>query len=85
MTGSDGTATAQPAEDTGEPDAADLALDEIVGRREQEKHGETVPPQVDPSNTRAHGKSADPTVDPVTGLTSPAAVSAFVRRASRQA
>lgn len=78
------TAAKQPAEDTGAPDAADLALDEIVGRREQEKHDVEAVPQIKPANTRARGKPAKPIVDPVTGLTSPAAVSAFVRGASRQ-
>ena len=84
VAGADGTGTAQPAEENGEPDAADLALDEIVGRCEQEKHDlseETVSPQ--PANARVHRKPAN-LVDPVTGITSPAAVSAFVRGASRQ-
>ena len=75
------------AEDTGEPDEADLALDEIVGRREQEKHDlsdATVSCPVGRSNTRGYGKPANPGVDPVTGLTSPEAVSAFVRQAMRR-
>jgi hypothetical protein len=81
-----GTQTAQSAADTGHPDEADLALDELVSPLKREKHDlveETVSPPVKPSSGRVHRKPAN-FVDPVTGLTSPAAVSAFVRGASRQ-
>jgi hypothetical protein len=81
------TWTAQSAADTGNSDAADLALDEIMGRREQEKQDldeETVSCPVNPSDTLDNEKPAKPIVDPVTGLTSAAAVSAFVRGASRR-
>jgi Family of unknown function (DUF5906) len=81
-----GTQTAQSAADTGHPDEADLALDELVSPLKKEKHDlveETVSPPVKPSSSRVHRKPAN-LVDPVTGLTSPAAVSAFVRGASRQ-
>ncbi|SHG24163.1 primase-helicase family protein [Bradyrhizobium erythrophlei] len=81
-----GTQTAQSAADTGHPDEADLALDELVSPLKKEKHDlveETVSPPVKPSSSRVHRKQAN-LVDPVTGLTSPAAVSAFVRGASRQ-
>jgi hypothetical protein len=80
------TATTKSAEDIGEPDDADLPLEETMGRREQEKHDlddETVPCPVRRSDTRDQGKPANPIVDPVTGLTSAAAVSAFVRGACR--
>ncbi len=58
------TATTQSAEDVGEPDEADLALDEIVRRREQEKHDlddEIVPSPVKPPNTHGHEEPANPT------------------------
>jgi len=81
-----GTQTAQSAADTGHPNEADLALDELVSPLKKEKHDvddDTVSPAVKPSSSRVHRKPAT-LVDPVTGLTSPAAVSAFVRGASRQ-
>jgi hypothetical protein len=80
-----GTQTAQAVADTGYPDEADLALNEVVSPPKEEKHGlveETVSPRVKPSNSRVYSKPAN-LVDPVTGLTSPAAVSAFVRGACR--
>jgi hypothetical protein len=115
--GAGGARAANSTADAGNPDDADLALDEKMGRREQEPpntpgQGEPANPTpgvgasgtrtanarerekhdlddeaasfpVRRSNTRDQGKPANPIVDPVTGLTSAAAVSAFVRGACR--
>jgi Family of unknown function (DUF5906) len=82
----DDAATPQAAEDIGEPNEGGMPSEEPMGRREQEKpncNDETVSCPTRRPKTRFQGKPAKPVVDPVTGLTSAAAVSAFVRGACR--
>jgi hypothetical protein len=59
-----GTRATNSTADTGNADEADLALDEIVGRREQEERDlddEIVPSPVKPPNTHGQGEPANPT------------------------